>query len=113
MNGDNTINNFPINDKPSKGPVLGTIIIVLIIIIGGIYIIASKRGDNAPVVPPTDETPIDGTVPTGSPTPDNAPVSSGPADVDSNQAALSGLASVESDLAASEADLKSLETEVE
>lgn len=104
MNGDNSINNFPINDKPSKGPILGTVIIVLIIIIGGIYIITSKSGE-APIIPPTDNAPID--------TPPPATLTPPPTGAEANQAALAGLGSVESDLNASEADLQILETEVE
>ena len=67
------MNNFPIAEKPSKGPILGTIIIVLLIIIGGIYILSSRKAPVAPVGPevtPTDTT--TGATPTNpAPTTDN------------------------------------------
>ncbi len=108
MNGDTSMNNFPIADKPSRGPLLGTIIIVLIIIIGGIYIMASRK--DTPTVPPTDQpdtttgtTPIDQTSAT--------PTSVAP-NADTQAAALAGLDAVQGDLTAIETDLKSLETEI-
>lgn len=94
MNGDTSMNNFPLDNKPaSRGPMLGTIIIVILIIIGGIYIISSRR--NTETIPP-------GTTPdTGTPT-----------NVIPETAALTDLSAAENDVAGSEADLKSLETEI-
>ncbi len=53
------MNQFPIADRPSKGPMLGIIIIVLLIILGGIYILSSRGG--------RPEQPADTTIPTDSP----------------------------------------------
>ena len=102
------MNNFPIGDKPSsKGPMLGTIIIVILIIIGGIYIISSRR-DGETVLPPggvpADTTPIEqsgtptGVIPTGT---------------DNQAAVLDGLKSVEADLNSSETDLQNLDQELQ
>lgn len=94
------MNNFPIADKPSRGPMLGTIIIVLLIIIGGIYIVSSRRGEETtPIVPPTDQ-------------PENPTNVAPAASADTQAAALTGLDAVQNDLTAGEADLKSLETEI-
>lgn len=50
------MNQFPIADKPSRGPMLGIVIIVLLIILGGIYILSSRSGAPAPtdLTTPTD-----------------------------------------------------------
>ena len=93
------MNNFPIADKPSRGPMLGTIIIVLLIIIGGIYIVSSRRGGEITTPPPTDQ-------------PENPTNVAPAASADTQAAALTGLDAVQSDLTASEADMKSLETEI-
>lgn len=42
------MNQFPITDKPSKGPVLGIVIIIILIILGGIYILTSRQPAEAP-----------------------------------------------------------------
>ncbi len=54
------MNQFPIADSPSKGPMLGIVIIVILIILGGLYILSARRG--AP------DQPADTASPTDSPT---------------------------------------------
>lgn len=63
MNGDNQMNQMPINGQnmsnqsaPSKGPVIGILIIALLIILGGIYILTSREGKDGDVNEPA---PID------------------------------------------------------
>ncbi|MBI4136144.1 MAG: hypothetical protein HY481_01125 [Candidatus Vogelbacteria bacterium] len=63
MNGDNQMNQFPIADKPSRGPMLGIVIIIILIILGGIYILSSRSG--APEEPPADTSPIPTESPAG------------------------------------------------
>ena len=50
------MNQFPIAEKTSKGPTFGIIIIVLLIIIGGIYILTSRSNETSPAgdTPPID-----------------------------------------------------------
>lgn len=56
------MNQFPIAEQPSKGPMLGIVIIVILIILGGIYILASRDKGQLPdsgfgndgATPPTD-----------------------------------------------------------
>jgi len=48
MNGEEQMNQFPITDKPSKGPVLGIAIIIILIVLGGIYILTSRKPAEAP-----------------------------------------------------------------
>ena len=115
------MNNFPINDKPSKGPMLGTIIIILIIIIGGIYIISSRQSAETPSPAgelPTDQFDLTGNEPTaGEPIGGVGAQPSGTGSnvtptADNQAAALTGLDAIQSDLTAGEADLKGLETEI-
>lgn len=103
MNGDTSINNFPMGDKPqSRGPLLGTIVIVLIIIVGGIYIASSRRAEVPPGLPPDQsDTNVIGNEPAGvTPT------------VDSQAAALDGLNALENEINSNEADLQSLDNEL-
>ena len=93
------MNNFPIEEKSSRGPVLGTIIIVILIIIGGIYIITSRPSGE---VTPTDQNNLGGGEP--------APTSATP---DNSQAAVAGISAVETDLNTSETDLQNLDKELQ
>ena len=54
------MNQFPMAEKSSKGALFGTIIIILLIILGGIYILASRQ-DGTPSDIPADETPANTT----------------------------------------------------
>ena len=96
------MNNFPINDQPSKGPLWGTIIIVLIIIIGGIYIITSPRGDESEILMP----------PNGQPGEPGGPLSETDLQTFNSEAAIVDLNSMEADLNASESDLQNLDNEL-
>ena len=102
------MNNFPIGDaKPSKGPVLGTIIIVILIIIGGIYIISSRRGEVG--VTPGDQTGAGDQTNAG----DATNVTPDGNALDNQAAALNGLQSIETELDASETDLQNLDQELQ
>ncbi|MEK7585006.1 MAG: hypothetical protein AAB455_00585 [Patescibacteria group bacterium] len=57
MNGEQQMNQFPMAEKSSKGALFGTIIIILLIILGGIYILASRTPSDVPA----DETPANTT----------------------------------------------------
>jgi len=57
------MNQFPIADSPSKGPMLGIVIIIILIILGGIYILSSRSG--APEEPPAGTSPIPTESPAG------------------------------------------------
>ena len=92
MNGDNQMNQFPIADKPARGPVFGIVIIVLLIIIGGIYILSSRSEEQ----PPADTT----TVP-AVPAPTDSPAGREESD----------LSDLEDEIKALETDLQTLEQE--
>lgn len=51
------MNSFPTNDanKESKGAMIGTIIIIILLIIGGFYVLANRRAE-APIPLPEEET---------------------------------------------------------
>jgi len=53
------MNQFPITDKPSKGPVLGIVIIILLIVLGGVYILTSRKPAEAPLVDPINQEQLD------------------------------------------------------
>ena len=110
MNGDTSMNNFPIGEKPSKGPLLGTIIIVLLIVIGGIYIVSSRRGETpAPTdgLPTDQPNPVSGTVDNGDNT---VPIGTA---IGNETNALNGLNAIEGDINSSETDLNNLDKELQ
>ncbi|MEK7552643.1 MAG: hypothetical protein AAB505_00865 [Patescibacteria group bacterium] len=61
MNGDAHINDFPLPpSKPSNGPLLGTIIIIILIVIGGIYISLNYLNREKPIDLPAQPNNSDG-----------------------------------------------------
>lgn len=97
------MNQFPIADRPSKGPMLGIVIIVILIILGGIYILASRDKGQ---LPDSGFGNGDTTAPTDSPAGRNG---AGGAPLDAGQ--TSNLSDLETEAGALETDLQNLDQE--
>lgn len=48
------ISSFSPDTNPSKGPLVGAVVIIILLIIGGIYVINSKQGVSSPTPTPTE-----------------------------------------------------------
>ena len=97
---DNQINSFPTGEAPkeSKGAMIGAIIIVILLILGGLYVLSNRR-QTTPIN--VDETVVNPTT-TINPNPTLAS--------DENTAKLE--ADIDADLKALDADMSAMETEV-